>query len=487
MTDSHRIVSLGLDIGTTTTHLIISELEVTRIEERPDDIPRPGIGERKILHRGAVRFTPLTAEGEIDLAGVEAVVRAEFAASGFSRDRIATGAVLITGESARKANAEEAARRLADLAGRFVAAAAGPNLEGLLSGRGSGAADISRRRRRRVVNIDIGGGTANYAWFDRGRFVEAACLRVGARHLRFAPDGRLLSATDAGRLAARTAGVAAEPGRVMPEADRRAVAAALAALSVDDIAGPWREDALGAGLTVTRPSAMPEPPETVIFSGGVGEMMRDLSVGVPAGRSAGAAAGDPLRFGDLGPELAAALLAERPRSPAEWLYPDEPIRATVIGAGMHSMQVSGDTVHVEAGLLPISNLPVLRPFRWGDDLLDPAATLSAVRAAAARADLDWSAEPAALSLPDLTELDLAGVRRAAESLVAAAREMRARGPVVLLMADNLGRTLGRLMADGLPGGLLALDELDCTDVGYVDIGEPVGDAVPVTLKSLVFG
>src|SRR3954447_3580201 len=96
-----RFISLGLDIGTTTTHLIFSELELTAVGE-PDQVPRPGIGERKILHRGRVRFTPLLGGDRIDPAGVEAIIREEYAAAGFDPAQVKSGAVLVTGESARK-------------------------------------------------------------------------------------------------------------------------------------------------------------------------------------------------------------------------------------------------------------------------------------------------------------------------------------------------------------------------------------------------
>jgi ethanolamine utilization protein EutA len=471
MTDT-RFLSLGLDIGTTTTHLIFSELEIAQIEE-PGRVPRPGIGERKIVHRGRVRFTPLAEGDRIDAAAVEAIIREEYAASGFRPEQVRSGAVLITGESARKDNAEEVARRIADLAGGFVAAAAGPNLEGLLAGRGAGAADLSKRFRRRVCNIDIGGGTANYAWFDRGRFVEAACLRVGGRHVRFDPAGRVTGLTEVGAFAAARAGVRLTPGAEPPAGARAAVAGVLAEAVLAAIAGDWPDNV----LTVTRPSAPPDPPDTVMFSGGVGELMR-------AGPAASA---DPLRFGDLGPDLAAALLGPRGRSPAEWAYPDEPIRATVIGAGMYSGQISGDTIWAEPSLLPLTNLPVLRPWRPASHLLD-GDVAAAIRTAAVRADLDWSAHAAAVMLPSLVSLDLAEIRTVAGRLAAAAKSLSARPPLVLLMTDDLGRTLGKLIAPALGGPLIAVDELaEGSDVDYVDIGRPVGGVVPVVLKSLVFG
>ena len=49
-----------------------------------------------------------------------------------------TGAVIITGETARKENANEVLEALSDLAGDFVVATAGPDLESILAARGAG-------------------------------------------------------------------------------------------------------------------------------------------------------------------------------------------------------------------------------------------------------------------------------------------------------------------------------------------------------------
>ena len=47
--------------------------------------------------------------------------------------------VVAPGETARKANARAVTQALSELAGDFVVATAGPALEGVLAGRGSGA------------------------------------------------------------------------------------------------------------------------------------------------------------------------------------------------------------------------------------------------------------------------------------------------------------------------------------------------------------
>ena len=81
--------------------------------------------------------------------------------------------------------------------GDFVVASAGPHLESVIAGHGAGAQTLSRQRMCRVLNIDIGGGTSNYALFDAGNVSATACLNVG---------GRLLETDAQGAWSTRTAG-----------------------------------------------------------------------------------------------------------------------------------------------------------------------------------------------------------------------------------------------------------------------------------------
>ncbi|VTM57924.1 ethanolamine utilization protein EutA [Klebsiella pneumoniae] len=46
----------------------------------------------------------------------------------------------------------------------------------------------------RVLNIDIGGGTSNYALFDAGNVSATACLNVGGRLLETDAQGRVVHA-----------------------------------------------------------------------------------------------------------------------------------------------------------------------------------------------------------------------------------------------------------------------------------------------------
>ena len=136
------ILSVGIDIGTSTTQLIFSRLT---IENRASSytVPRIDIVDKEVIYRSKIYFTPLRSATEIDAEAVKQIVREEYQAAGMTPEMLRTGAVIITGETARKENANEVLEALSDLAGDFVVATAGPDLESVLSARGAGILGFS--------------------------------------------------------------------------------------------------------------------------------------------------------------------------------------------------------------------------------------------------------------------------------------------------------------------------------------------------------
>ena len=180
---SEQLLSVGIDIGTSTTQLVISRL-VLENRANPFSVPRVAIAEREVLYRSDIHFTPLKSETVIDADGVRRIVEEEYRKSGFDKRQIGTGAVIITGETARKENAREVLGALSAFAGDFVVATAGPDLESILAARGAGADAYAREHHTDVLNFDIGGGTSNLALYSHGELVRTGCLDVGGRLIK---------------------------------------------------------------------------------------------------------------------------------------------------------------------------------------------------------------------------------------------------------------------------------------------------------------
>src|SRR5258708_9254557 len=164
MSDTRELLSVGIDVGTTTTQIVFSRLLLKDVA-RSGQIPRINITDREIIYQSPIVFTPLKDYETVDADKLNDLVRREYASAKINPKDVETGAVIITGETAKKKNADEILRALSGLAGEFVVSVAGPNGESLIAGKGAGAADYSQKNYATVTNIDIVGGPSDSTTF----------------------------------------------------------------------------------------------------------------------------------------------------------------------------------------------------------------------------------------------------------------------------------------------------------------------------------
>ncbi len=156
-----ELLSVGVDIGSSTSHLVFSKLLLEKDELSPTH--RFIIQDRNIIYEGRIIDTPLLHDNTIDIAKLSAFFKKEYRCAGINPADVQTGAVIITGETAKKQNAKEIVEILSNGAGKFVAATAGPNFESMIAAMGSGAKDRSKEYGKTILSCDIGGGTSNIA------------------------------------------------------------------------------------------------------------------------------------------------------------------------------------------------------------------------------------------------------------------------------------------------------------------------------------
>jgi ethanolamine utilization protein EutA len=168
-----RLTSLGMDIGSTTTHLVISRLAVERRGSHSS------VTARSVLHRSPVMLTPHLADGTLDAAALRRFVDDVYARAVLHPDGIDTGALVLTGFASQRVNAQALAAALSFEMGRFVAVAAGDALEARLAAHGAGA--VARSAGCVVLHVDIGGATAKIARSVGGVIVDITAVDVGAR------------------------------------------------------------------------------------------------------------------------------------------------------------------------------------------------------------------------------------------------------------------------------------------------------------------
>lgn len=458
-----RLLSVGIDIGTTTTQLVISRLTL-RNEGAAFSVPQFAIAEKEVLYRSAIHFTPLLSDTRIDAAGVREIVEREYAASGFDKQDIQTGAVIITGETARKENAREVLNALSDFAGDFVVATAGPALESVLAGKGSGAQAYSEAQHCAVLNLDIGGGTTNLALFDNGSLKDTGCLNVGGRLMKFSSDGALTYLSPVLRPYFNF-----QIGQRLTEADLQPVVRLLVDILLRTVSG---QGSITDFITDKAVSVTGEP--LLSFSGGVADLIDEKPRPCFA-------------YGDLGVLLGRAIY-HSPLCEGRFLRARETIRATVIGAGSHATELSGSTIFYDRVRFPLKNLPVAA-LTQADEALEPSALAEKIREKTALFSPDGA--PAVLGLHGLRNPRFSELCKLADGVALGLRDAAERGnPLVIAVRADMGKALGQAVGMLLPEApLVCLDGVTLPEGSYLDIGAPVagGQVLPVVVKTLALG
>ena len=471
-----EICSVGVDIGTSTTQLIFSRLT---IENRASSYtaPRIQIVKKEVVHRSGIYFTPLRSGTEIDAEAVKEIVRKEYAAAGIRPADVRTGAVIITGETARKQNANEVLEALASLAGDFVVATAGPDLESVLSARGAGADRLSEEARTAVANLDVGGGTTNIAVFDKGKLAGVCCLDIGGRLIRV-EHGRIAYVYHKIEALARAHGIALRAGDAADVEMLRRVCGLMA----DQLAQALSRrppDGQHAGLYTNGGKPLPEAARAraVTYSGGVADCIYTPPEG------------DVFRYGDVGVLLGQAIRGNADLGGLRLFRPAETIRATVVGAGTHTTEVSGSTIHYARGRLPVKNVPVLRVSE--EDEAAPETLRDAIRRQMPMYQPEARIEQVAIAFSGRSYTSFAAIQKLAAAVTDGAAESIAGGyPLILVVEADIGKVLGNALNVRLDfrKDVICIDGIRTQDGDYVDIGAPVADGhvVPVVVKTLIF-
>lgn len=471
-TDSIELLSVGIDVGSSTSHLVFSNLVLARDENSPSR--RFRIEKRKVIYEGRIINTPLSDNDTIDLNKLTAFVNEECARAGIDPADIQTGAVIVTGETAKKHNAKEIAEALSENAGKFVAATAGPNFESLLAAMGSGATARSKDTGKTIVSCDIGGGTSNLAVSVNGEVVSTSCISVGGRLISINPEGEISGLSEPAQKVMEYLGLNYKTGDRIPKEAVEKIASELAKALIEVMTGP-AESFLAGQLMITEDLDIPGTIDEYSFSGGVAEFIY----------------GETGNYGDIGEILSDKIISLMPRLKAPVIEPANKIRATVIGAGAYSLSISGSSGFMDDNIsFPIRNVPVLR-VDVERARLSVEHVVSQVKSAFRRFDMTEGEDLVALYFKDPVRVSYPKLELFASSIEAAlCNTIERKLPVILIFEKDIACSVGNVIRreTRLKTNLLSLDELTLKDGDWIDISKPlVGSQVfPVTVKSLIF-
>ncbi|MBT8332652.1 MAG: ethanolamine ammonia-lyase reactivating factor EutA, partial [Deltaproteobacteria bacterium] len=461
-----------VDVGSSTSHLVFSKLLLKKDERSATR--RFKIRQRQIIYEGRIIHTPLCDDKTIDIKELTNFFKAEYKRAGIHPKDIQTGAVIVTGESARKKNARQIAEALSHDTGKFVAATAGPNFESLIAAMGSGAAARSQDGNKTILSCDIGGGTSNIAVIKNGQTLSTSCISVGGRLLGVDSKGKIWRIDPPARIVMQHLGLNHKIGDRISAADIKRIAATFGKVLFEVITGPAKSR-LARQLMLTDNLQFPGRIDEYSFSGGVAELMY----------------GGLNHYDDIGKVLAEHINTLTPRLAADVVEPANKIRATVIGAGAYSLSISGSSCFMDDQLaFPLRNVPVMR-VDFESSNLNFEHMVSQIDAAFHRFDRVEGQEVVALYFQDPVQASYPQMELFARSIEASHVNSIKNGlPIILIFGTDIACGVGNVIRreTELKSNLLTLDELSLADGDWIDIGEPLvgGQVFPVTVKSLVF-
>ena len=462
-----HLTSVGIDIGSSTSHLMFSQLLIGY----PSVLQRkPLVLERRVIARSAILLTPFSGDWNIEAAPLRELIEATFAAAGLDRNDIDTGAVIITGEAARRDNAAKIAELFADETGKFVCATAGPTLESIMAAHGSGAVQQSRDQGLTLLNIDVGGGTTKVSVIEAGRIRGTTAVNIGARLLAHNGADEIVRLEKGGRRFLADLGENLDYGARAPAELRTRLADRMARALFDALATgkqPWDDFYVSPGL-----GALPRI-DGILFSGGVSEYIYAREIAL---------------FGDLGPSLGRAIRSEAQARGFNILAAGEGIRATVIGASQYTVQLSGETIFVPDSLqLPVRNLRVFVAHCDWAAPVSQRVEQAVVELLGAR-DPEVRGSPFALAFSTPPFIGYGAAQDMAAGIDAALARLAADDrPVALVFGQNVGQVIGGMLS--AKWSMPCIDEVALSELDFIDVGEVVPEEgfVPVVIKSLAFG
>ena len=473
-----EILSAGIDIGTSTTKLVISKFSLMNMAGGTH-MPRIEIIHKEVLYRSPIYRTPLLSSSTINMKAVDELVRKEYALAGIGPKDIKTGAVIITGETATKQNAQEMVHHLSEHAGEFLVATAGPDLEGIIAAKGSGAYENSKKSGKTIANIDIGGGTANVAIYKSGKLCGTCTLHIGGRLIEFA-GYEIKSISPPIKKLFHQWGAPFSEIKVGGSRNRNEIKV-LTDFMATVIARMLKRELLPTDhpLLLGHEPNWQENIDGIMFSGGISECLYHYET--DSKRIA--------QYDDIGEMLAASLRESKELTEWQWITPDETVRATVLGAGTQTTEISGATIHVEESDLPLKNLPVYQvPF--GNDLTSGLNRMPvAVKHALDIYDAQGDGQNFALYI---TELPYLGFRDVQELAVVILESIKVKPnpnqPLVIVLDSDHAKVLGQTIKVQNPNqSIICIDQIRVEHGDYIDIGHLLQTSVvPVVIKTLTF-
>ncbi|MDR0880714.1 MAG: ethanolamine ammonia-lyase reactivating factor EutA [Clostridioides sp.] len=473
-----ELLSVGIDIGTSTTQLIFSKLTVENTASN-FSVPRISIVDKEVVYRSKVYFTPLISATEINGEEIKKIVEYEYKKANIDKDEIQTGAVIITGETARKENANDVLQVLSGFAGDFVVATAGPDLESIISGKGAGAHIYSKEHSTTVANIDMGGGTSNISFFKRGEVLDTGCLDIGGRLIKVdTASHEITYISPKFETIIKDNKFDIQVGKKVSKEDVAPIVNIMKDIVMESIGLKCKGESFDF-LVTNKSISLDEEIKNVSFSGGVADY---IYLDDPID--------DYFKYGDVGILLGQAIRDCEEIKHINVIKPLETIRATVVGAGSHTTEVSGSTITYTNDAFPIKNLPILKLS------IDEEGGSAEDIGMSIKAKLNWfklenDLQKIAIAINGRQNPSFEDILEYARGIVYGMGEiLEKKLPFIVIVENDMAKALGQSIYALLDykTDIVCIDGIKVENGDYIDIGKPIaeGKVLPVVIKTLVF-
>lgn len=473
---SSALLSVGIDIGTSTTGMVVSSLEFSNTA-MSYMVPKIDIIDKKIIYKSRIYNTPVIDSIHLDDEAIKRIIKDEYKNAGITPQQVDSGAVIITGESALKENADSISRSLSEFAGEFVVATAGPDLESIIAGKGSGAQSYSKEHSCTVINFDIGGGTTNISAFYCGELEGRCCFDIGGRLIKYGDDKAITYVSPRINDLAELDGFRVEPGMKVTEHRLRKMTDLMAGV-LEHFLNDKQNGKTELMRTKNSSHFANKRSRTVLsFSGGVADFIYEKE-------------NDVYKYNDLGVSLAESIRNNDTFKNYQIIDSKETIRATVVGAGIYTTVVSGSTINYSRDLFPIKSIPAFLVSKEAEEnvYLGDERKLTD--------EFKWfmnqiNDQKAIMCFKGKKRVSYEELCNMAKSIAQVSNEiLHEETPLLVITENDMAKSLGQTIERYIEGekDIVCIDKIECGEGDYIDVGKPLmnGMALPIVVKTLIF-